>query len=194
VSRAALGAALVLVGACKKSGAPEDPIIDFGDVTPIEDEPMLAAGRQPVGPGRWNRDGWSVFVPPGWSGDQGDAPHLLSVTNQKTGVGFALWVFDVPLNAPRSAEDEVCDFVNTGRFRTVPVLGLSQSATCTGADHVRQAWWSVPAHLGPAAPEVHVEAIYPTGRTIRGRQDVAPMLEGLTYGGSVPPATEPREE
>ncbi len=165
---------------CKKRSAPTDPVVDFGEVTAVEDEPLLVAGRRPVGPGRWSAAGWSVFVPPGWSGDQGDAPNLLTVYSDQTGVGFALWSFDEPLNAPRPADGQDCPFVDSGRFRTVPVLGLARSATCTGDEGVRQTWWGRPPALGPDGPEVHVEAFYPTGRMIRGRQDVAPMLEGLS--------------
>ncbi|MCB9678391.1 MAG: hypothetical protein H6737_25030 [Alphaproteobacteria bacterium] len=169
----ALFAAALLLGACKKR-APDEPIVDFTDYTPVEDGSLSDPGSTPVGPGRWVGGGLSLFVPPGWSGLQGPPPRLLRIEHEVTGVGLELLVFPEPLDAPRPVEGEECGFVDTQRFRAVPVLGTSHTATCTGDDRTRQVWW------GPwEGRELHVEAQYPPGRMIQGRQTLAPMLESI---------------
>ncbi|MEZ4323179.1 MAG: hypothetical protein R3F61_37290 [Myxococcota bacterium] len=165
-----LGLAL---SACKKP-APTDPVVDFTDFTAVHEDPLSTPGSVPVGPGEWSGGGLALFVPPGWSGSAGPEPLLLHIQNETTGVSVDLLGFTTPLGRPRSLPDDECGFVDNQRFRTVPALGLSQTATCTGDAGVRQVWW---AELD--GREVHVEAVYPPGRMIRGRQTITPMLEAL---------------
>lgn len=173
----------LLVG-CKKSPSAE-PLVDFGEFTVVDDAALSEPGSRPVGPGDWEGEGLSLFVPPGWSGVEGPRPLLLAIVNRTTAVSLSVYAFDEPLGAPRVVEGEECGFVDSQRFRSVPALGHSQTATCIGDEITRQVWWAVRGER-----EIHVEATYPRGRAVRGRQDVAPMLDGLE---SVAP-TEPGEQ
>ncbi len=148
------------IGACKK--APPTPSFASSVALSTEEDVEAHAPAASVGPGRWAGAGWSLVVPPGWSGSSGPGSRLLTL--EREGIHFAL----VRDPAPERPADD-CFFEGYGAM-AVPALGLARTWSCTAEGRLVWSWW---------ADGLAVVVDVPLGRAVEGRLAVEPLLEGL---------------
>lgn len=156
---------MLLALGCRRP-APPTASFEPGEVVALDGQLFDAAGTAPVGPGPWSAHGLTLDVPAGWSGSAGPPPRLLTLQAAR-----ARSTFTVEARAAPSELDADCYFDGVGDFRTVPALGVARTRSCVTATEVRQTWW---------ADGLVVEVSWPLGAAVLGRQEVAPLLEGLT--------------
>lgn len=157
---------LFLILGCRK---PVEPVLfDPAAAISLDGDRMDESGREPVRPGAWSTRGWELRVPPGWSGQAGGDPHLLTLVRANGGFELVL--------SRGSPETGGCTFEDHSRYRTATAFEAAFVATClTRHGAVRQVW-----SIQREGEAFTLQAVYPPGRAIEGRQAIQPLLDGLT--------------
>jgi hypothetical protein len=142
----------------------------------LESETEAAEVPVIVDSGEWLGDGVSVWIAPGWTGEHTQGPPerlALRESQTKTTLLFELGVGELAL--PRG-----CDavFEDAGTYRSVALTEL-RTASCTTEDGALVQVWLGRADL----VEVRVEARYPIGEAILGRQRVEEILATISPAG-----------
>lgn len=142
----------------------------------LESETTEAEVPVPVDAGEWRGDGVSLWVAPGWTGEHTRGPpERLALTEAESGTVLLVELGVPGLDLPRGCTPL---FEDAGAYRSVSLTEL-QTASCTAEDGALVQVW-----LGRAEfVEVRLEARYPLGSAVLGRQRVEDILETISPAG-----------
>ncbi|MCO4746590.1 MAG: hypothetical protein KC912_17480 [Proteobacteria bacterium] len=161
--------ALVLIGCPKPQKAPEETQwLDAANDAPVD---SIAVEK-----GEWRGDGVTVWVAPGWSGTHTEGPpEVLELVDGETATVLRVELGADGLDLPRGCE---ALFEDSGTYRSVPLDEL-QTASCVDEDGTLLQVWVGRADF----VSVRVEARYPIGRAVSGRQRAETILSTLSAAG-----------
>ena len=179
---------LVWLLACPRASAPESlpggPVAGPATSASAGSE-ATGEGSEPEGPVRrpvaggtyWAEPGGLCLeVPEAWSGTSGPAPDLLELVHP-SGVQFDVRSWPSEAEVPPMEATWRMVFSDPDGYRTVPILTPASTATWQHAEQpgpTRQTW------AGSVGDRfVRVEATYPFGTNVLGRDLVEPLLESL---------------
>ena len=147
-------------------------------------EQLLPKRGRAILPGEWSlSSGLAMHIPQGWEaweGLPGDI-RLLQLEHPSSGLSVNIYRIinlkdgEAPIRRP----DCEWIFKDAGQHVLIPALRPARASTCIGIEGnpmVVQVW------IGEKADaDFAVEAIYPQGRVVGGRQIVEPLVSGLRW-------------
>ncbi len=171
---------LALWLACPRAPSPAPAPVAASQSGTAGEEGPRPAPRLTVEPGSYwgEAGGLCLEVPVGWRGSAGSEGPLLDLKHEASGVRFRVFAWSATDPPPGDLDvGWVLHFSDDGGYRTVPILSPASTSTWRASAQpgpTRQTWTGA-----VGGRTVRVEATYPFGASVSGRDEVEPLLEAL---------------